>query len=119
MIGAALALGLFALVVTTGWPALIVAFLVGSAGSTAIPGLQTRLMDVAQEAQTIAAALNHSALNVANALGAWVGGVVIAAGYGYRAPSLVGALFALGGAVVLAVAVLIKRREDAAVVSTG
>ncbi len=42
-------------------------FLVASAGSALVPGLQTRLMDVAADAQTLAAALNHSALNVANA----------------------------------------------------
>uniref|UniRef100_A0A914YNQ4 Uncharacterized protein n=1 Tax=Panagrolaimus superbus TaxID=310955 RepID=A0A914YNQ4_9BILA len=35
------------------------------------PRLQIRLMDVAGDAQTLAAALNHSAFNMANALGAW------------------------------------------------
>ena len=55
-------------------------FLIGAAGSRSAPRLQTRLMDVAHDAQTLAAALNHSALNIANATGAWIGGVVIAAG---------------------------------------
>ncbi|MBB4135664.1 MFS transporter [Gordonia humi] len=119
MIGAAAALLVFAATVTTGWPAVAVAFLVGMSGSVAIPGLQTRLMDVAQDAQTIAAALNHSALNVANAIGAWLGGVVVAAGWGYRAPSLVGACLAFGGAVVLAVAVLVNRRESSVVGARG
>ncbi|MCF8603832.1 MFS transporter [Gordonia sp. HY442] len=111
---AAVALGLFALVVSTGWPAIIVAFLVGSSGSIALPGLQTRLMDVAHDAQTIAAALNHSALNVANAIGAAAGGLVISLGWGYRAPSLIGAVFALSGAAILGVAVLADRRGAAA-----
>ena len=111
MIGAAAALCVFAAFVGTGWPGVIIAYLVGACGSLAIPGLQTRLMDVAHDAQTLAAALNHSALNVANAIGAWIGGVVIAAGLGYRAPSLVGAGLALGGALVLAVAVYARRRE--------
>jgi DHA1 family inner membrane transport protein len=44
--------------------------------------LQIQLMDVAGEAQTLAAALNHSAFNLANALGAWLGGVAISAGLG-------------------------------------
>ncbi|EGD56545.1 MFS transporter [Gordonia neofelifaecis] len=113
MAGAAVTLVLFALLVSTGWPAVIVTFFVGCAGSTAIPGLQTRLMDVAHDAQTIAAALNHSALNVANALGAWLGGLVIAQGLGYRAPSLVGAGLALCGVVVLGIAVLAARRSGA------
>ena len=73
-------------------------------------GLQMRLMQVAGEAQTIGAAMNHSSLNLANALGAWLGGAVIAAGYGYRAPSLVGAgLSALGLVVLLASATLHRR----------
>ncbi len=113
--GAAAMLLLFAAVVTTGWPAVVVAFGVGMAGSSAIPGLQTRLMDVAHDAQTIAAALNHSALNVANALGAWLGGVVVAAGFGYRAPSLVGAAFGVGGVIVLVIAMVTARRSDVGV----
>ena len=61
------------------------------------PALQARLMDVAGEAQTLAAALNHSAFNAANALGAWLGGVAISAGMGWDSTAYVGALFALGG----------------------
>lgn len=61
------------------------------------PALQARLMDVAGEAQTLAAALNHSAFNAANALGAWLGGVAISAGLGWDSTAYVGALFALGG----------------------
>lgn len=61
------------------------------------PALQARLMDVAGEAQTLAAALNHSAFNAANALGAWLGGVAISAGLGWNSTAYVGALFAIGG----------------------
>ena len=67
-------------------------------------------MDVAEDAQTLAAALNHSALNIANAGGAWLGGLVIAAGYGYRAPSLLGAGLAVAGLLVLALALAYARR---------
>ena len=77
-------------------------------------GLQMRLMQVAGEAQTIGAAMNHSSLNLANALGAWLGGAVIAAGYGYRAPSFVGAgLSALGLVVLLASATLHRHSKTA------
>jgi DHA1 family inner membrane transport protein len=65
-------------------------------------GLQVRLMDVAEHAQTLAAAANHAALNAANALGAWLGGLVIAAGWGYTAPSWVGVGLAAAGLSVLA-----------------
>ena len=47
------------------------------------------------------AAMNHASLNLANALGAWLGGVVIAAGYGYRSPALVGAALSVLGILVL------------------
>jgi MFS transporter, DHA1 family, inner membrane transport protein len=65
--------------------------------------LQTRLMDVAGEAQALAAALNHSAFNTANALGPWLGGLAIAAGYGWTSTGWVGALLAVAGLGVWAV----------------
>ena len=71
-----------------------------------------RLMETAGEAQMLGAALNHSALNLANALGAWLGGLVIAAGLGYRAPSVVGAGLAAAGLVPLAVSAVLRRREQ-------
>lgn len=87
------------------------AFLVGATGAALAPGLQTRLMDVAADAQTLAAALNHAALNIANAAGAWLGGVVIAAGLGYTAPAAVGAGLAVIGSLLFAVTVLVGRRH--------
>ncbi|GIZ96290.1 putative permease of the major facilitator superfamily protein [Tsukamurella sp. TY48] len=85
-------------------------FLIGLTGSALVPALQTRLMDVAGEAQTLAATLNHSALNIANALGAFLGGAVIAAGYGYTAPALVGSGLAVAGLGVFGIGLLAARR---------
>lgn len=62
-------LGLFPLVAGNTPSALAVLFLIG-AGFALVPALQTRLMRVAGRSQTLAAALNHSAFNVSNALGA-------------------------------------------------
>ena len=59
------------------------------------------------------AAMNHSSLNIANALGAWLGGLVIAAGWGLRAPAVVGALLALVGVLVLGASALLHRRTQA------
>ncbi len=68
--------------------ALVMVFVLGFLPSILVPLLQTRLMDVAHEGQSLAAALNHSTLNTADALGAWLGSVVlVAAGYGYEWPS--------------------------------
>ncbi|MEV0707619.1 MFS transporter [Nocardia aurea] len=89
------------------------AFLIGASGAALAPGLQTRLMDVAADAQTLAAALNHAALNIANAAGAWLGGVVIAAGLGYSAPAAVGAGLAVLGVVLFALTVWAARRSPA------
>jgi DHA1 family inner membrane transport protein len=87
-------------------------FLVGC--SVAIgPALQTRLMDVAADAQTLAAALNHSAFNVANALGAWLGGVAIAAGYGFASTGWVGAALAVAGLVVFGLSLASDQRSAA------
>ncbi|WP_245925947.1 MFS transporter [Nocardia nova] len=86
------------------------AFLVGASGAALAPGLQTRLMDVAHDAQTLAAALNHAALNIANAAGAWLGGLVIAAGLGYTAPAVVGAGLAVAGVVLYTITVWSSRR---------
>ncbi|WP_372440980.1 MFS transporter [Mycolicibacterium mengxianglii] len=93
------------------WSALILLFGIAASGAAMAPALQTRLMDVAADAQTLAAALNHSALNIANAAGAWIGGLVIAAGLGYTAPAAAGAVMAASGLVVLTIAVLLQRKE--------
>ncbi|MCQ9343162.1 MFS transporter [Corynebacterium sp. 76QC2CO] len=79
---------------TTAWLAIIAFLCVGASGSTLVPCLQVRLMEVAGPAKTLAASLNHSALNIANAAGASLGGAVIAAGFGYSAPALAGAALA-------------------------
>jgi len=89
--------------------AIATVFLLGM--SFAIPaGLQLRLMDVAEDAQTLAAAMNHSSFNLANALGAWLGGLVLAAGLGLAAPMWVATGLALGGLAIFAFAVRLDRR---------
>ncbi len=95
-------------------PAAVLVFVVGVLGSVLAITLQVRLMHAAGDAQMLGAALNHSALNVANGLGAWAGAVVISAGYGYRAPSLVGAALAVGGLVIFAVGLGQSRRTSRA-----
>jgi MFS transporter, DHA1 family, inner membrane transport protein len=92
---------------------------VGVLGSVLAINLQLRLMHVAGEAQMLGAALNHSALNVANGLGAWLGAVVIEAGHGYRAPSLVGAGLAVAGLIVFLVAMGAQRAGTAEPMTVG
>ncbi|GAA2040366.1 MFS transporter [Agromyces tropicus] len=75
-------------------------FLVGGAAAALSPTIQARLLDVARDSQSIAAALNHSALNIGNSVGAILGGVVIAAGLGYVAPVWVGLLLTVAGSML-------------------
>lgn len=102
----------FALLAPAGWWTLPVLFGITTTGSILVVNLQLRLMEVAGDAQTMGAAMNHASLNIANALGAWVGGLVIAAGWGLRAPAVVGALLALIGVIVLGVSLLLHRRTQ-------
>ncbi|HHB1426524.1 TPA: MFS transporter [Serratia odorifera] len=87
-------LGLFSLV---GWlqiPILIVLFMLGC-GFSLVPALQSHMMNIADEAQTLASSLTHSAFNISNALGAAAGGLVIASGGGWISTGWVGAGFSL------------------------
>jgi MFS transporter, DHA1 family, inner membrane transport protein len=104
----------YAALAPAGWWALAPAFLVAVSSSVLVVNLQLRLMSVAGDAQTLGAAMNHSSLNIGNALGAWLGGLVIAAGWGYRAPSLVGVVLALAGVAVLVLSASVHRRTTTA-----
>ena len=114
LVGSLVFLGvlLAAVAVVSPWaPGLFVGvFLVSIGASILAVCLQLRLMETAGDAQMLGAALNHSALNLANALGAWLGGLVIAAGLGYRAPSVVGAGLAAAGLIPLAVSAVLRAR---------
>ncbi|MFB6611490.1 MFS transporter [Agromyces sp. NPDC056379] len=83
--------------------------LVGAASSALSPTIQARLMDVARDSQSIAAALNHSALNIGNSLGALLGGIAIAGGLGYVAPIWIGLLLTLAGALLAVVSFALDR----------
>ncbi|WJR67590.1 MFS transporter [Neorhizobium sp. CSC1952] len=91
----------------------ICVFLIGC-GFAAGPALQTRLMDVAADAQTLAAASNHSAFNIANALGAWLGGLVITWGWGFAATGYVGSFLSLLGLGVFFASVLLEKKRGTA-----
>lgn len=97
----------FPLAAHAPWSILLSLVAVGTMGALA-PVLQTRLMDVAGDAQTLAAASNHAAFNAANALGPWLGGMAIAAGFAPTSTGVVGAVTAAAG---LAIYLLARRAE--------
>ena len=106
-------------------PMTIVAlFFMGAFGFATVPGLQMRIMNYAAQAPTMASGANIAAFNVGNALGAWLGGITIAAGLGFTSPIWMGAALTVGALAVLVLATALDRRskgqsveEDPAVVS--
>lgn len=87
---------LFPLATGSVWTMLVICFLVALMVALG-PALQTHLMDVADGAQTLAAASHHAAFNLANALGPWLGGLAISAGLGWNSTGYVGAATAAAG----------------------
>ncbi|MEE9097134.1 MFS transporter [Pseudarthrobacter phenanthrenivorans] len=107
----AVALVVYAVAAHWQWSAMVMVFVVGASGSMLIPALQTRLLDASPDAPSLASSLNHAALNVANALGAFLGGLVIALGWGFVAPALVGAVLAVLGFGVALLSGLLERKR--------
>lgn len=89
---------LVVLATTAHWPAAAVTtvFLFTATAFALTGPLQLMIIRTARGAETLASAAIQSAFNIANALGAFLGGVPLAAGYGYTSPALVGAALALG-----------------------
>lgn len=94
---------LVAFALTAGNQLLAIVWLVlmGGFGFATVPGLQMRVMTYAKDAPTLASGANIGAFNVGNALGAWLGGVTITAGFGYTSPIWAGAGITLLGLVVM------------------
>ena len=105
-----LLLALFVVTAHSQVMAAVTLFLIGGAGMACVPIIQTRIMDVAHGAPTLAAAANHSAFNLANAAGAFLGGLVIAAGFGWTAPNWVGAGLAGVGLALAVISGALQRR---------
>jgi len=105
------ALAVYPLTVAHLWSIALAVFAIGLGGGLGTL-LQTRLMDVAGDAQGLAAALNHSAFNLANALGPWLGGLAIAGGFGWASTGWVGCGLAMGGLIVWALALVMERRDS-------
>ncbi|MFG3304768.1 MFS transporter [Streptomyces wuyuanensis] len=104
-------LALFTFTAQNKIAAAVTIVLVGGLGFATVPPLQKRVLDQASGAPTLASAVNIGAFNLGNALAAWLGGIVIAAGLGFTAPNWVGALLA-GSALVLAVLSSALERRD-------
>lgn len=99
----------FPFTVHVQWAALVMVVLLGGVGFMTTTPLQMLVMNKAKDAPTLASASNHSAFNLANAGGAWLGGVAIAAGWGWTSPAFVGAVLAVAGLAIAATAGYLDR----------
>lgn len=106
----AVILGLFAVVAPLPVGAVIALVLMGAAGFATVPALQLRVLRSAEDAPTLASGANIAAFNVGNALGAWLGGLTIAAGLGYASPLWVGAAMTVAALVVILIAARMRNR---------
>ncbi|WP_030689688.1 MFS transporter [Streptomyces globisporus] len=111
--GLAVVLALFTVTAHNKILAAITILLVGALGFATVPPLQKRVLDQAHGAPTLASAVNIGAFNLGNALAAWLGGLVIAAGFGYTAPNWVGAALAAAALGLALWSAALERRTPA------
>ncbi|MEU0394019.1 MFS transporter [Streptomyces sp. NPDC006208] len=104
-------LGLFTVTAHHKFLAAVSIALIGALGFATVPPLQKRVLDHAHGAPTLASAVNIGAFNLGNALSAWLGGIVIAAGLGLTAPNWVGAVLAAGALVLAVLSAAVERRD--------
>lgn len=104
-------LALASVLVFSGNPAglMVTIFLMNLANMVLTPAVQAWLIRASGRSQVLGSALNHAAFNVANTLGAALGGVVIAAGLGFRAPAAVAVVLAALGYGMVIVALTTRR----------
>ncbi|MGA6209266.1 MFS transporter [Nocardia testacea] len=108
--GLAVVLALFTVTAHNKIAAAITVVLIGALGFATVPPLQKRVLDHAAGAPTLASAVNIGAFNLGNAIAAWLGGAVIAAGFGYTAPNWVGVALVVVAIGLAVTSDLLERR---------
>ncbi|GHE91363.1 MFS transporter [Streptomyces griseoluteus] len=107
-------LALFPVLMRAEWSAALGVALLGMAAFVTGSPLQLMVMEKAAAAPSLASSANQAAFNLANAGGAWIGGLALAAGFGATSPALAGALLAVLGLGVAGVAYGVDRRRASA-----
>ncbi|MFH9857907.1 MFS transporter [Streptomyces sp. NPDC017202] len=107
-------LALFPLLMTTAWGGALAVLLLGVAAFVTGSPLNMMVMEKAAAGPSLASSANQAAFNLANAGGAWIGGLALAAGFGVTSPALAGAVLAALGLGVAAVAYAVDRRRESA-----
>ncbi|MEE1669006.1 MFS transporter [Streptomyces sp. NPDC003631] len=102
---------LFPLLMGAQWSAALAVTLLGTAAFITGSPLQLMVMEKASAGPSLASSANQAAFNLANAGGAWIGGLALAAGFGVTSPALAGAALAVLGLAVAGVAHAVDRRR--------
>ena len=110
LLSLAVVLALFPLLMSTAWSAALAVTLLGMAAFVTGSPLNLMVMEKASSAPSLASSANQAAFNLANAGGAWIGGLALAAGFGVTSPALVGAALAVLGLGVAGAAYAVDRR---------
>ncbi|UPW04712.1 MFS transporter [Rhodococcus pyridinivorans] len=110
--GLAVVLGLFTFLASDKTVSVAAVFLIGALGFATVPPLQKHVLDHAHGAPPLASAANIGAFNLGNALAAWLGGMVISAGFGYTAPNAVGAVLAASALIPAVLSHRLQRKDD-------
>ncbi|MET8243334.1 MFS transporter [Streptomyces sp. NPDC005202] len=108
----AVVLLLFPVLMRAEWSAALAVALLGMAAFVTGSPLQLMVMEKASAAPSLASSANQAAFNLANAGGAWIGGLALAAGFGVTSPALAGAALAVLGLAVAATAYAVDRRRS-------
>lgn len=107
-------LALFPLLMRTEVTAALAVLLLGTAAFVTSSPLQLMVMEKASAGPSLASSANQGAFNLANAGGAWIGGLAIAAGLGPTSPAVAGLVLVALGLAVATTATLVDRRRAAA-----
>ncbi|GGR31338.1 MFS transporter [Streptomyces aurantiogriseus] len=107
-------LALFPLLMRAQWSGALAVVLLGVAAFVAGTPLNMMVMEKASSAPSLASSANQAAFNLANAGGAWIGGLALAAGFGVTSPAVAGAGLAVLGLAVAGVAYGVDARRAAA-----
>ncbi|MBE9598314.1 MFS transporter [Pedobacter sp. MC2016-24] len=99
LIAMAIALTIVHYISTNQTLSLIMTFITGAVAFALAAPIQMLMINSAKGSEMLAASVSQASFNIGNALGAFLGGLPLAAGYDYTSPVWVGTVMALTGAV--------------------
>ncbi len=100
-------------------PLLVMTFITGAVAFSLGAPIQLLMIRVANGSEMLASSVSQAGFNIGNALGAYLGGLPIAAGLGYAAPELVGAMLAFTGFLMAMMMYFRQKEAPAYKLSTG